>query len=121
MTIDNNIYGTDYTVGYHTACNYIADAIRRLRQTGINLSDRIFMVETFGGSSGQLTLGGAIAGGTDYALLPELPINIEKLVLRAKDCIEKQGQFIVLNCESNTLEGEWIQGKQGEVLKLEMR
>lgn len=113
MTIDNNIYGTDYTIGYHTACNYIADAIRRLRQTGINLSDRIFMVETFGGSSGQLTLGGAIAGGADYALLPELPINMEKLLLRGKKCLEKQGQFIVLNCESNTLKGEWIRGKQG--------
>ncbi|AGK56023.1 6-phosphofructokinase [Bacillus sp. 1NLA3E] len=113
MTIDNNIYGTDYTVGYHTACNYIADAVRRLRQTGMNLPGRIFMVETFGGHAGQLALGGAIAGGADYVLLPERPINIEKLVLRAKDCLEKQGQFIVLNCESNTLNGEWIRGKQG--------
>jgi 6-phosphofructokinase 1 len=113
MTIDNNVYGTDYTVGYHTACNYIADAVRRLRQTGMNLPDRIFMVETFGGHSGQLALGGAIAGGADYVLLPELPLNMEKLLLRANECLEKQGQFIVLNCESNTLSGDWIRGKQG--------
>ncbi|WP_051330932.1 6-phosphofructokinase [Aneurinibacillus terranovensis] len=113
MTIDNNIYGTDYTVGYHTACHYIADAVRRLRQTGMNLPDRIFMVETFGGHSGQLALGGAIAGGADYVLLPELPIDMEKLLQRAKECLEKQGQFIVLNCESNTLNGDWIRGKQG--------
>lgn len=113
MTIDNNIYGTDYTVGYHTACHYIADSVRRLRQTGANLQDRIFMVETFGGHSGQLALGGAIAGGADYALLPEMPINMKKLLNRAKECLEKQGQFIVLNCESNTLSGDWIRGKQG--------
>ncbi|MGE8204743.1 6-phosphofructokinase [Heyndrickxia sp. NPDC080065] len=113
MTIDNNIYGTDYTVGYHTACNYIADAVRRLRQTGMNLPDRIFMVETFGGNSGQLALGGAITGGADYVLLPEQPIDMEKLLFRAKECIEKQGQFIVLNCESNTLNGKWVRGKQG--------
>ncbi|MFB6469044.1 6-phosphofructokinase [Cytobacillus sp. Hz8] len=113
MTIDNNIYGTDYTVGYHTACHYIADGVRRLRQTGMNLPGRIFMMETFGGQSGQLALGGAIAGGADYVLLPEQPINMEKLLRRAKDCLEKQGQFIVVNCESNTLNGEWIRGKQG--------
>lgn len=113
MTIDNNIYGTDYTVGYHSACQYISDAIRRLRQTGTNLPDRIFMVETFGGQSGQLTLGGAIAGGADYVLLPELSINMENLLQRAKECLEEQGQFIVLNCESNTLNGEWIRGRQG--------
>lgn len=113
MTIDNNIYGTDYTVGYHTACQYISDAIWRLRQTGMNLQNRIFMMETFGGNSGQLVLGGAIAGGADYALLPERPINMKKIIERAKECLKEQGQFIILNCESNTLKGEWIRGKQG--------
>jgi len=113
MTIDNNIYGTDYTIGYLTACNYIADSIRKLRQTGMNLPNRIFMIETFGGQSGQLTLGGAIAGGADYVLIPELSNHMEKLVQRAKACLEKQGQFIILTCESNTLNGEWIRGKQG--------
>lgn len=113
MTIDNNIYGTDYTIGYHTACNHIADAIRKLRQTGMNLQNRIFLIETFGGNSGQLTLGGAIAGGADYALVPDITIDMDKLVARARECLENQRQFIVLICESTPLNDEWERGRQG--------
>jgi len=118
MTIDNNIYGTDYTIGYHTACNDIVETVIILRQTGMNLPNRIFMVETFGGQSGQLTLGGAIAGGADYALIPEIPINLVRLIERAKECLETQGQFIVLSCESNTLGGERERGRQGSSFEI---
>lgn len=113
MTIDNNIYGTDYTIGYHTAVNYIADEVKRIRQSAVNLPGRIFMVETFGGDSGQLTLAGAISGGADIALIPEIETNLEDLYIRVNEYLENQGYCIILNTESNCITGEYTRGRQG--------
>jgi 6-phosphofructokinase 1 len=60
MTIDNDVYGSDYSIGFSTACEQIIKEVSRLRNTGRALPGRVFMVEVLGGYCGELTLQSAI-------------------------------------------------------------
>ncbi len=71
-TIDNDLAGTDYTIGYDTAVNVALEAIDRLRDTAEAL-DRTFIVEVMGRDSGFNALDVAIAAGAELALIPEAP------------------------------------------------
>jgi 6-phosphofructokinase 1 len=78
-TIDNDIAGTDYTIGFMTCLNTIVDAIDRLRDTSSS-HNRISIVEIMGRYCGDLTLWASIAGGCEYAILPEVGFDEEALV-----------------------------------------
>lgn len=78
-TIDNDIGGTDYTIGYDTALNVALDAIDRVRDTAES-HDRLFFVEVMGRHSGYLALESAIAGGAEDVLVPEEETNIDRLI-----------------------------------------
>lgn len=78
-TIDNDIGGTEYTIGYDTALNIALDAIDRIRDTAES-HDRIFFVEVMGRHSGYLAMMSGIAGGAEEILVPESPTYIEELV-----------------------------------------
>ena len=69
-TIDNDIPGTDYTVGFDTALTVITDAIDRLRDTSSS-HKRISIVEVMGRHCGDLALAGAVAGGAEFVVVPE--------------------------------------------------
>lgn len=69
-TIDNDLYGTDYTIGYDTAINTALDSIDRIRDTA-HSHERVFIVEVMGRDSGFIALDVAIAGGAEGALIPE--------------------------------------------------
>ncbi|MBT8326502.1 MAG: 6-phosphofructokinase [Bacteroidia bacterium] len=69
-TIDNDLYGTDYTIGYDTAINTALDSIDRIRDTA-HSHERVFIVEVMGRDSGFIALAVAIAGGAEGALIPE--------------------------------------------------
>jgi 6-phosphofructokinase 1 len=77
-TIDNDIYGTDVTFGFHTAVDIATDALDRLHTTAASHS-RIIVCEIMGNKAGWLTLYSGIAGGADIILLPEIPYDIEKV------------------------------------------
>ncbi len=77
-TIDNDIYGTDVTFGFHTAVDIATDAIDRLHTTAASHS-RIILCEIMGNRAGWLTLFSGIAGGADIILLPEIPYDIDKV------------------------------------------
>jgi 6-phosphofructokinase 1 len=77
-TIDNDIYGTDVTFGFHTAVDIATDAIDRLHTTAASHS-RILVCEVMGNKAGWLTLNAGIAGGADIILIPEIPYDIEKV------------------------------------------
>jgi len=77
-TIDNDIYGTDVTFGFHTAVDIATDAIDRLHTTAASHS-RIMVCEIMGNRAGWLTLYAGVAGGADIILLPEIPYDIEKV------------------------------------------
>jgi 6-phosphofructokinase 1 len=78
-TIDNDIAGTDYTIGFMTCLNTIVDAVDRLRDTSSS-HKRISIVEIMGRYCGDLTLWAAIAGGGEYVVLPEIGFDEAELV-----------------------------------------
>jgi len=78
-TIDNDIYGTDVTIGFNTALNVALDAIDRLRDTAAS-HDRLFLVEVMGRHAGHIALNVGLAGGAEAILLPEIEHNLEETV-----------------------------------------
>ena len=77
-TIDNDIWGTSVTFGFHTAVDIATDVIDRLHTTA-NSHGRILVVEIMGNKAGWLTLYSGIAGGADMIVIPEIPYDINKL------------------------------------------
>lgn len=77
-TIDNDIYGTDVSIGFNTAINVALDAVDRLRDTAAS-HDRLFLVEVMGRHSGAIALYVGVAGGAEAILIPEVPIDVEKV------------------------------------------
>ena len=77
-TIDNDIFGTDVTFGFHTAVDIATDAIDRLHTTA-NSHSRILLCEIMGNKAGWLTLNAGLAGGADIILIPEIPYDIDKV------------------------------------------
>jgi len=78
-TIDNDLYGTDYTIGYDTAINTALDAVSKIRDTATS-HDRLFFVEVMGRHAGFIALDVAIAGGAEAVLVPEHPQSIDDVV-----------------------------------------
>ena len=77
-TIDNDLHGTDYTLGYDTATNTVIEAIDKIRDTAAS-HERLFFIEVMGRDSGCIALNAGIAGGAEAILLPEKPISIDTL------------------------------------------
>ncbi len=78
-TIDNDTYGTDYTLGFDTAVNTVIDAVDKIRDTA-NSHHRLFFIEVMGRSSGWIAIYSGLAGGAEAVLLPEQPDSIDKLI-----------------------------------------
>ncbi|QJC28029.1 6-phosphofructokinase [Enterobacteriaceae endosymbiont of Plateumaris braccata] len=87
-TIDNDVAGTDYSIGYFTALETVVQAIDRLRDTSSS-HQRISLVEIMGRYCGDLTLAAAIAGGCEFIVLPEITYNQNDLVNEIKLGIDK--------------------------------
>jgi len=83
-TIDNDIGGTDYTIGFDTAINTAMDAIDRIRDTAAS-HDRIFFIEVMGRSSGYVAMICGIAGGAEDILVPESKNGIDSLIERLRE------------------------------------
>ncbi|MFI3259854.1 MAG: 6-phosphofructokinase [Rikenellaceae bacterium] len=77
-TIDNDLGGTDATIGYDTALNIIVDCVDKLRDTASS-HERLFFVEVMGHTAGYLALNGAIASGAEAAIIPEMETQVDQL------------------------------------------
>ncbi|MBP7848710.1 MAG: 6-phosphofructokinase [Lentimicrobiaceae bacterium] len=77
-TIDNDLYGTDFTIGYDTAINTVVDAVDKIRDTASS-HDRLFIVEVMGRDAGFIALRSGIAVGAEDILIPEEKTHIEQL------------------------------------------
>lgn len=77
-TIDNDLFGTDYTIGYFTALDTALDAIDKIRDTA-DAIDRVFLVEVMGRMAGFIAQGVGIAGGAEEILVPEQEVKLESL------------------------------------------
>ncbi len=89
-TIDNDLWGTDVTFGFHSAINIATNAIDCIHTTAAS-HGRVFIVEVMGHKAGHLTLYAGIAGGADIILIPEIPYDIES-VMRAIAARNKGGK-----------------------------
>ena len=77
-TIDNDLYGTDFTIGYDTALNTIVECVDKIRDTATS-HDRIFFVEVMGRDAGFLAQNSAIASGAEAAIIPEDRTDVDQL------------------------------------------
>lgn len=101
-TIDNDIPGTTYTIGYDTSLNTVVEAIDRLRDTSAS-HKRISVVEIMGRYCGDLTLRSAVAGGVEFVVVPEKKFDEKELISHIKAGIQKgKKHALVAVCEHVT-------------------
>jgi 6-phosphofructokinase 1 len=77
-TIDNDVPGTDYSIGFDTAVNNVVDAINKIRDTATS-HERTFIIEVMGRESGCIALSAGLAGGAETIMIPERPVNVEEI------------------------------------------
>nr|WP_300851056.1 ATP-dependent 6-phosphofructokinase [uncultured Acetatifactor sp.] len=94
-TIDNDVWGTDVTFGYHSAVEVATNVIDCLHSTATS-HGRIFIVEVMGHKVGWLTLSAGVAGGADVILLPEIPYDINKVAKTLNSRIDNGKKFSIL-------------------------
>ncbi len=99
-TIDNDLNGTDSTIGYDTALNTIIDAVDKIRDTASS-HERLFLIEVMGRDAGFLALNGAIASGAEAAVIPEIKTGVNQLEQLIQNGFRKsKNSSIVLVSES---------------------
>lgn len=104
-TIDNDLFGTDTTIGYDTALNTILDAVDKIRDTATS-HERLFFVEVMGRDAGFLALNGAIASGAEVAIIPEFNTEVDQLEEFINNGFRKsKNSSIVLVAESEITGG----------------
>lgn len=104
-TIDNDLVGTDYTIGYDTAINTAMDAIDKIKDTA-NAHDRLFFVEVMGRDAGFIALTSGIATGAEAVLIPESKTNLDSLVeTLEKGFQQKKTSSIVVVAEGDDAGG----------------
>ncbi|AUD01351.1 6-phosphofructokinase [Spirosoma pollinicola] len=96
-TIDNDLYGTDHTIGFDTAVNTALEAIDKIRDTA-DSHDRIFLIEVMGRDSGYIAIQSGIAGGAEMVMVPEVLTPISEVVetLKAGWSRQKSSSIVVI-------------------------
>ncbi len=104
-TIDNDLYGTDSTIGYDTAMNTIVDAVDKIRDTATS-HERLFFIEVMGRDAGFLALNSALASGAEAAIIPERETKVDQLEELVKNGFRKsKNSSIVIVAESEVTGG----------------
>ncbi|MEI6754639.1 MAG: 6-phosphofructokinase [Paludibacter sp.] len=104
-TIDNDLYGTDSTIGYDTALNTIVEAVDKIRDTASS-HERLFFIEVMGRDAGFLALNSALASGAEAAIIPERETQVDQLdELISNGFRKSKNSSIVLVAESDITGG----------------
>jgi 6-phosphofructokinase 1 len=108
-TIDNDVYGTDFTIGFDTAVNTALDSIDRIRDTAAS-HERLFLVEVMGRTCGDIALGVGVAGGAEDVLIPEMATDMLALAAGIRQSWERgKRSSIIIVAES---------GEQGHSIRI---
>ncbi len=111
-TIDNDLYGSDFTLGYDTATNTVIEAIDKIRDTAAS-HDRLFFVEVMGRDSGCIALHAGVAGGAEAILLPEKETAIDDLIHKLEEgALSKKSSCIVIIAEGDKNGGAYNVAKR---------
>ena len=103
-TIDNDLIGTDFTIGYDTAINNVVDAIDKIRDTAES-HDRIFVVEVMGRDAGLIALRSAIGSGAEAILIPERKGDLDILLSKIKTWRKSKSSKIIIVAEGDETGG----------------
>ena len=112
-TIDNDIYGTDVTFGFHTAVDIATEVIDRIHTTAGSHS-RVMCIEIMGNKAGWLTLYSGIAGGADIILLPEQPYDIDRVCAAVERRARKGSNFSIIAVAEGAINTEEARMKRKE-------
>ena len=112
-TIDNDLIGTDFTIGYDTAINTVIEAIDKIRDTAES-HDRVFVVEVMGRDAGLIALRSAIASGAEAILVPEIKYDTTNLILKIKNWRSTKSSKIIVVAEGDQSGGAY---KVAEMIK----
>ncbi len=103
-TIDNDLYGTDYTIGFDTAVNTALDAIDKIRDTAVS-HGRTFFIEVMGRDTGFIALSSAVAGGAEAVLIPETETKLHDLGEMFKAFEQSKRSFSIIVVAEGDEEG----------------
>jgi 6-phosphofructokinase 1 len=103
-TIDNDLIGTDFTIGYDTAINTVIDAVDKIRDTAES-HDRLFIVEVMGRDSGLIALRSGIGTGAEAILIPETKTDIRALINRLETSRKDKSSKIIIVAEGDDAGG----------------
>ncbi len=116
-TIDNDIWGTSVTFGFHTAVDIGTEVVDRIHTTA-NSHSRVMVIEIMGNKAGWLTLYAGVAGGADIILIPEIPYSIDK-VIDAVEARAKVGKdFSIVAVAEGAMDTEEAKMKKKERAKI---
>jgi 6-phosphofructokinase 1 len=107
-TIDNDIWGTDYSIGFDTAVNTAIQAIDKIRDTATSHA-RTFIIEVMGRDKGFIALDAGLASGADIILVPEVKFNIEKIVENIKNGIAKKKMHHMIVCAEGAIHAQELE------------
>ncbi len=111
-TIDNDIYGTDFSIGYDTAVNTVIQAVDKIRDTAAS-HDRLFFVEVMGREAGMIALTSGIAVGAEAILIPETKTKIEQVInILERGWKRKKTSMIVIVAEGDDAGGAYAIAKE---------
>ena len=112
-TIDNDLYGTDFTFGFHTAMDIATSVIDRIHTTAAS-HGRTMVIEIMGNKAGWLTLYSGVAGGADVILLPEFPYDIEKVAEVVEKRAKNNKGFTIIAVAEGAMDKEEAKMKKKE-------
>src|SRR5690606_25999913 len=109
-TIDNDLAGTDFTIGYDTAINTVVDAVDKIRDTAES-HDRVFVIEVMGRDSGLIALRSGISTGAEAVLIPELKVDYDAIMKRLDKSRNNKSSRIIIVAEGDKEGGEVVADK----------
>ena len=109
-TIDNDLAGTDFTIGYDTAINTVVDAVDKIRDTAES-HDRVFIIEVMGRDSGLIALRSGISTGAEAVLIPELEVDYDAIMKRLDKSRKNKSSRIIIVAEGDK-EGGLVVGEK---------
>ncbi len=112
-TIDNDLVGTDFTIGYDTAINTVVDAVDKIRDTAES-HDRVFIVEVMGRDAGLIAMRSGIAVGAEGILIPETKNDLERILKRLQKGRKDKSSKIIMVAEGDENGGAY---KVAEIVK----
>lgn len=119
-TIDNDIPGTDYTIGFDTALNTVIDAVDKIRDTATS-HDRAFIIEVMGRDAGDIALWAGLAGGAETILIPEVGYDMDEIAARLKSGHERGKKHSIIMVAEGVCSGVEFSKQIKEATDLDTR